>query len=122
MSLAADIKLKLRLPAIAAPMFLVSGPELVLAANRAGIIGTFPANNARTIDILDEWFARINKTVQLGGLPWAVNIMVHRTYSRMQEELDLVVKHRVPIVITALGSPKAVVDQVHSYGGIVLAG
>jgi nitronate monooxygenase len=116
-----DIKSKMRIPAIAAPMFLVSGPELVLAANRAGIIGTFPANNARTIDVLEEWFDRITKTVTPNSPPWAVNIMVHKTYTRMQEELDLAKKYRVPIVITALGSPAAVVEQVHSYGGLVLA-
>lgn len=121
MTTVADIKSKLRIPAIAAPMFLVSGPDLVLAAKRSGIIGSFPANNARTIDVLDEWFDRIGKTQTPESPPWAVNIMVHRTYSRMQEEMDLVIKHRVPIVITALGSPAAVVDQVHSYGGIVLA-
>ncbi|MCB2109207.1 MAG: nitronate monooxygenase [Rhodobacteraceae bacterium] len=111
----------MRVPAIAAPMFLVSGPDLVMAACRAGIIGAFPANNARSIDILDEWFGQIGKALPADAPPWAVNIMVHRTYARLQEELELVVKHRVPIVITALGSPAAVVDAVHSYGGIVLA-
>ncbi len=116
-----EIKSKMRIPAIAAPMFLVSGPELMLSANKAGIIGSFPANNARSIDVLEEWFDKISRTVTPDSPPWAVNIMVHKTYTRMQEELDLVVKYRVPIVITALGSPKAVVDQVHSYGGLVLA-
>ncbi|MBL8643627.1 MAG: nitronate monooxygenase [Rhodospirillaceae bacterium] len=116
-----EMKSKMRLPAIAAPMFLVSGPDLVLAANKAGIIGTFPANNARTIDTLEEWFDRITKTVKPDSPPWAVNIMVHKTYTRMQEELNLAIKYRVPIIITALGSPAAIVDQVHGYGGLVLA-
>ncbi|MDX2142091.1 MAG: nitronate monooxygenase [Rhodospirillaceae bacterium] len=120
MTAAERIKSKLRLPAIAAPMFLVSGPDLVIAACRAGIIGSFPANNARTIETLEEWFDRIGKALP-AGWPWAVNIMVHRTYSRTQEELELAVKYRVPIVITALGSPATIVERVHSYGGIVLA-
>ena len=121
MALASDIARRLRLPAVAAPMFLVSGPDLVLAACRAGIIGSFPANNARTLTVLDEWFQRIGRELTADAPPWAVNIMVHRTYSRMQDELDLVVRHRVPIVITALGSPAAVVDRIHAYGGLVFA-
>lgn len=115
-----DVKKKLRAPAIAAPMFLVSGPELVMAASRAGIIGSFPANNARKLETLDEWFGLITKTLP-PGTPWAVNIMVHRTYARTKEEVELAIKHRVPIVITALGSPAAIVEQIHSYGGFVFA-
>jgi nitronate monooxygenase len=117
------------LPVIAAPMFLVSGPGLVLAACRAGVIGSFPAPNARTSEILDDWMGQISAGVASARAaepgrriaPWAANIVVHRTYSRMQADLDLVVKHRAPIVITALGSPAAVVEAVHSYGGLVLA-
>ena len=120
MTTVADIKSKLRIPAIAAPMFLVSGPDLVIAACRSGIIGSFPANNARSITILEEWFDRIGKSLP-PDTPWAVNIMVHRTYARMREELELAKKYRVPIIITALGSPAAIVEQVHGYGGIVLA-
>ena len=120
MAIIAEIKSKLRIPAIAAPMFLVSGPDLVIAACRSGIVGSFPANNARTIDILEEWFDRIGKSIPAGA-PWAVNIMVHRTYARTQEEVELAKKYRVPIIITALGSPAAIVEQIHSYGGIVLA-
>lgn len=121
MTLPANIKDRLRLPAVAAPMFLVSGPDLAIAACRSGIIGSFPANNARTIDTLEEWFDRIGKSLPADAPPWAVNIMVHRTYSRMQEEVDLAVRYRVPIVITALGSPASVVDQIHAYGGLVFA-
>lgn len=116
-----DIKSRLRIPAIAAPMFLVSGPDLVLAACRAGIIGSFPANNAREIDTLDDWMARIGTELAGTNVPWAINIMVHRTYARTNEEMELVLKHKPPIVITALGSPAAIVDAVHSYGGLVLA-
>jgi nitronate monooxygenase len=121
MSLPAHIAERLRLPAIAAPMFLVSGVEMVLAACKAGIIGSFPANNARTLDDLDAWMGRIAATLPKDAPPWAVNIMVHRSYARWEEELELVLKHRPPIVITALGSPTAVVEAIHGYGGLVYA-
>ena len=121
MTLPANLKRNLRIPAVAAPMFLVSGKELVLGACRAGIIGSFPANNARTIDIFEQWLTEIPRELPSDSPPWAVNIMVHRSYARMEEELELVLKHRPPIVITALGSPAAIVDAIHGYGGIVLA-
>ncbi|MFN3585361.1 NAD(P)H-dependent flavin oxidoreductase [Phenylobacterium sp.] len=121
MSLSAHIAGRLRLPAIAAPMFLVSGVEMVLAACKAGIIGSFPANNARTLEELDRWMETINATLPGDAPPWAMNIMVHRSYARWEEELELVLKHRPPIVITALGSPSAVVDAIHGYGGLVFA-
>lgn len=116
------------LPLIAAPMFLVSGPDLVIASCQAGVIGSFPAPNARTVEILDEWMARI--TMELAAAtpspsypiaPWAVNLVVHRTYQRQQAELERVMKYRPPLVITALGSPRSVVDAIHSYGGLVFA-
>lgn len=116
-----DVKAKLRIPAIAAPMFLVSGPELVLAACRAGIVGSFPANNARTIEVLDEWMQHISTELAGSEIPWAINIMVHRTYARTAEEMELVLKYKPPIVIAALGSPESIVEAVHSYGGVVLA-
>jgi nitronate monooxygenase len=121
MSLPAHISERLRLPAIAAPMFLVSGADMVLAACKAGIIGSFPANNARTLDDLDAWMGKIATTLPKDAPPWAVNIMVHRSYARWEEELELVLKHRPPIVITALGSPTAVVEAIHGYGGLVYA-
>lgn len=121
MSLPAHIAGRLRLPAIAAPMFLVSGVDMVLAACKAGIIGSFPANNARTLEELDAWMATIAATLPADAPPWAMNIMVHRSYARWEEELELVLKHRPPIVITALGSPTAVVEAIHSYGGLVYA-
>jgi nitronate monooxygenase len=111
----------LKLPAIAAPMFLVSGPEMVLAAHRAGIVGSFPANNARSLEDLERWLAQISSSVDPAGPPWAINIMVHRSYARWQEELALVQRYRVPLVISALGSPAAIVEPVHSYGGWVFA-
>lgn len=121
MSLPSAIRDRLRLPAIAAPMFLVSGPDLVLAACKAGIIGAFPALNARTLDVLESWLAQFSKTLPKDAPPYAMNIMAHRTSARMQDEVDLAVKYKVPIVITALGSPKAVVDQIKAYGGLVFA-
>jgi len=121
MSLPAHIAERLRLPAIAAPMFLVSGVEMVLAACKAGIVGSFPANNARSLDELDAWMATISATLPADAPPWAMNIMVHRSYARWEEELELVLKHRPPIVITALGSPAAVVEAIHGYGGLVYA-
>jgi len=121
MSLPAHIAERLRLPAIAAPMFLVSGVEMVLAACKAGIIGSFPANNARTLEDLDAWMGQIAQTLPADAPPWAINIMVHRSYARWEEEMELVLKHRPPIVITALGSPQAVVEQIHGYGGLVYA-
>lgn len=121
MSMPRSIADRLRLPAIAAPMFLVSGLEMVLAACKGGMIGSFPANNARTLDILDDWMGQINKALPADAPPWAINIMVHRSYSRWEEEMELVLKHKPPIVITALGSPSAVIDAVHAYGGLVYA-
>jgi len=121
MSLPAHIADRLRLPAIAAPMFLVSGVDMVLAACKAGIVGSFPANNARTLDDLDDWMGRIGATLPADAPPWAVNIMVHRSYARWEEELELVLKHRPPIVITALGSPSTVVEAIQAYGGLVFA-
>jgi nitronate monooxygenase len=112
---------RLRLPAIAAPMFLISGPELVLAACRAGIIGAFPTPNARTVEILDQWLGRISGGVQASDGPWAANLIMHSTYARREQDLALVVKHRAPIVITALGSPRDAVEAVHDYGGLVFA-
>lgn len=110
-------------------MFLVSGPDLVIAACKAGIVGSFPTMNARSVDILDQWMARITSeldqarktdpSAKIG--PWAANIIVHKTNKRLQADLDLVVKYQPPIVITALGSPAVVIEAVHSYGGQVYA-
>lgn len=112
---------RMRLPAIVAPMFLISGPELVLAACRAGMIGAFPAPNARTPDILDEWLTQITAALTPADAPWAANLVMHSSYARRQEDLELVVRHRAPIVITALGSPRDAVAAVHAYGGLVFA-
>jgi nitronate monooxygenase len=111
---------RMALPVIAAPMFLVSCPELVVACCRSGVIGAFPAPNCRTIEELDGWLARISAETK-DAAPFALNMVVHSTYPRLAAELDLVKKHKPPLVITALGSPRNVVEAVHSYGGRVFA-
>lgn len=114
---------RLRLPVVAAPMFLASGPELVIAASRAGIVGSFPTPNCRTMEELDAWLTQITTALGTGvdAPPWAMNLITHSTNARLGDDLEMVAKHRPPVVITALGSPRPVVDVVHSYGGIVLA-
>lgn len=116
---------QLALPVIAAPMFLVSSVEMVAAACRAGVIGALPAANARTSEIFDAWLSRL--TAQLAPVtgqrvgPWAVNLVVHRSNKRLAADTALCVKYRAPIIITALGSPQAVADDIHGYGGLVFA-
>jgi nitronate monooxygenase len=120
---------QLRLPVISAPMFLVSGPELVKNCCLNGIIGSFPAPNARPIEVLDQWMGQLNIELQEAQsaepnrkiAPWAMNMVVHSTYSRLQDELELIKKHKPQLVITSLGSPKHVVEIVHEYGGIVFS-
>jgi nitronate monooxygenase len=118
-----EIKRQLRLPVIQAPMFLVSGPAMVIAACRAGIIGSFPTQNVRSDEELERWFAEIdaNTGARGGCAPCAVNVIVHPSYPRREQDIAAVMKWKPPIVITALGSPRDVVDAIHSYGGIVLA-
>jgi nitronate monooxygenase len=122
-----NIKSRLALPVIAAPMFLVSGPDLVIAACKAGVIGSFPTMNARPVAQLDEWCARITSELDAfkatGGkpAPWAANLIVHSTNPRCDEDLQVLLKYKPEIVITALGSPARVIDAIHSYGGLVFA-
>lgn len=112
---------RLSLPLVAAPMFLISGPELVLASCRNGVIGSFPTPNARTVADLDQWLDRITTGLTQKDAPWAANVVVHRSNSRLDEDLDLVMRYKAPLVITALGSPRAIVERVHDYGGLVFA-
>ncbi|WP_203565304.1 NAD(P)H-dependent flavin oxidoreductase [Alteromonas profundi] len=113
--------LNLKLPVFCAPMFLVSGPELVIAACKAGISGAFPSTNTRTIEELDEWMHKISSALTDQDAPWIMNLITHSTYTRLEEELKLVAKYKPAIVITALGSPKPVMETVKSYGGMVFA-
>lgn len=113
---------RLRLPAISAPMFLVSGPDLVTATCRAGIVGAMPAANARTGADLEQWLGQIRR--ELGSDPagsWAINLVANKRNPRIEHDLELVRKYQVPLVITALGSPQAVIEAVHGYGGMVFA-
>ena len=106
---------------IAAPMFLVSGIELVVASANAGIVGAFPTLNARTPALLDAWMAEIkDRTRSASGL-FAANLILHPSNGRRSDDLDIVINHRVPWVITSVGSPVNVVERVHAYGGQVLA-
>jgi nitronate monooxygenase len=121
----------LRLPVFAAPMFLISGPEMVLAACKAGIIGAFPTPNARPIETLDVWMKQITEGLaQLHDSregqpdtigPWCANLVTHSSNTRLPEDLALIAKYKPPIVVTALGSPKPAIEVVHSYGGLVFA-
>ena len=115
------IKSRLRLPAICAPMFLVTGPDMVISACQAGVVGTFPATNARTQDQLVTWLDRISSTVTKTDAPWALNMITHNSYGRFDAELDLVKCYQPELVITALGGPHRVTDAVHDYGGLVFA-
>lgn len=112
---------ELSLPVIVAPMFLVSGPELVTACCRSGVVGSFPFPNARKLTTLDKWLFNINKNLSDSNVPYAVNLTTHKTYDRLDEELILLKKYKPKIVITALGSPIPVIDIVHNYGGFVIA-
>lgn len=122
-ALPTDMTRNLVLPAIAAPMFLVSGPDMVVAASRAGIIGSFPAPNARTPEILEQWLDDIEQRLAAhpDAASWAINLVVHPSNSRLQTDLESTIRHKVPLVITALGSPTRVVEAIHAYGGKVFA-
>lgn len=111
----------LRLPAFAAPMFLVSGPDLVVACCKAGIVGSFPAPNLRSSAELGAWMAEIGAQLTEADAPWALNLVTHSTSPRLPGDLEQVAIHQPPIVITALGSPKPVLATVHGYGGLVFA-
>lgn len=119
MALPASLVGRLRLPLVAAPMFLVSGPDLVVAACRAGVLGTFPALNQRTTAGLDDWLGGIGRALGPADAPYGVNLIVHRTNPRVSADLEVIVRHRVPVVITSLGAAAEVVAAVHSYGGVV---
>ncbi len=120
MTLPSDIADKLRLPLISAPMFLVSGPDLVIGACRAGVIGSFPTANCRTLDELDVWLGRIAAETE-GSAPFAPNLIVHKSNARLQEDAALVAKHKAPLVIASVGSPEPIMETIHEYGGLVFA-
>ncbi|CAN7300251.1 nitronate monooxygenase family protein [Pseudomonas sp. LjRoot71] len=119
MSLPALLEQRLRLPVVAAPMFLVSNPQLVLACCNNGIVGSFPALNQRESSGFKDWLEEIEAGRSETAAPYAVNLIVHGSNPRLQADLAICVEQRVPIVITSLGAVKEVVDAVHSYGGLV---
>ncbi len=110
---------RLSLPAVAAPMFLVSGPEIVIASCRAGVVGTFPALNQRTSEGFDEWLTEIGEALTEADAPYGVNLIVHKTNPRVEPDLEICAKHKVPLIITSLGAVPDLVNTVHGYGGVV---
>ncbi len=127
MALPEILKDNLRVPVVGSPLFLVSGPELVIAQCKAGIVGSFPALNARPAEVLDEWLTRINtelaeyKAANPDAIvaPYAVNQICHGSNDRLMQDMETCVKHQVPIIITSLRPPAEIVEAAHSYGGLV---
>jgi len=127
-SLPAILRERLRLPVIASPLFIISCPKLVIAQCKAGVVGSFPALNARPVSLLDEWLAEITETLAAHdranpdrpSAPFAVNQIVHKTNDRLERDVELATKYKAPIVITSLGAREDVNAAAHSYGGIVL--
>jgi nitronate monooxygenase len=128
MALPPILRDRLRLPVIASPLFIISNPDLVIAQCKAGVVGSFPSLNARPISQLDEWLHRITEELaaydrahpEAPSAPFAVNQIVHKTNNRLEEDVELCVKHKVPIVITSLGAREDLNQAIHSYGGITL--
>jgi nitronate monooxygenase len=126
MTIPAEFTHRIRLPLIASPMFIASGVELVIESCKAGIVGTFPALNQRTSEGFEAWLVKIQTRLadweqQTGNqaAPFGVNLIVHRSNPRWQADLDICIKHKVPLVITSLGAVADLVDAVHAYGGLV---
>jgi|TARA_B110000483_G_C18142565_1_gene522110 nitronate monooxygenase len=128
MALPSILSERLRLPVVAAPLFIISNPDLVIAQCKAGVIGSFPALNARPAQELDRWLEKITTELaeydaahpEAPSAPFAVNQIVHSSNDRLQHDVEMCVKWKVPIVITSLGAKEFVNEAVHSYGGIVL--
>ncbi len=119
---------RLSIPAVGAPLFIISNPDLVIAQCKAGVVGSFPALNARPAEVLDEWLTRIGEELDAHNqanpdqpaAPYAVNQIVHGSNDRLMHDVEMCVKHEVPVVITSLGARPEVFDAIHSYGGICL--
>jgi nitronate monooxygenase len=110
---------RIALPVIAAPMFLVSGPDLVVETCKAGVVGSFPALNQRSTEGYGEWLAEIRERIGNAAAPFGVNLIVHRSNARLDADLAETVRQRVPFVITSLGAVSEVVEAIHGYGGLV---
>lgn len=121
-TLAAALRVRSSVPIIAGPMFLVSGPALVSACCRAGVIGSVPALNARTSDIFDGWLSELSALKdEADAAPYAVNLIVHHSNPRLEADLDITIRHQVPIIIASVGNPSPVVARVKAYGGLVFS-
>ncbi len=128
MALPPVLRDRLRLPVIGSPLFIISGPELVIAQCKAGVVGSFPSLNARPISQLDEWLAQITEELAAWdkanpdkpSAPYAVNQIVHRTNNRLEEDIEMCAKYKAPIMITSLGAREDVNNAVHAWGGITL--
>ena len=120
MTMPAQFKNRLSIPVIGSPLFIISGPELVMAQCRAGIIGSFPSLNARPLAQFEEWLQRLNTELGPDDAPYAVNLIVHKSNDRLMDDLALCVKYKVPLIITSLGARYDVNEAIHSYGGIVM--
>ena len=128
MAIPASLANQLSIPVVGSPLFIISNPDLVIAQCKAGVIGSFPSLNARPIEQLDEWLTRITEELAAARkaapkakiAPYAVNLIVHKSNNRLEEDLALCVKHKVPIIITSLGAREDVNNAIHSYGGMVL--
>ncbi len=127
MALPALLENRLSVPVVAAPLFIISNPDLVIAQCKAGVVGSFPSLNAWPLEVLEAWLERITRELaawdaehpERPAAPFAVNLIVHRSNDRLEQDLALCVKYRVPIVITSLGAREDVNEAVHGYGGIV---
>ena len=128
MALPPILKDNLRIPVVASPMFIISNPDLVIAQCKAGIVGSFPALNARPAEMFEVWLKKITEELDAynqanpdnPAAPFAVNQIVHKSNDRLQHDMELCVKYKVPIIITSLGAREDVNEAAHSYGGIVL--
>ena len=122
------MKGRLSIPTVGAPLFIISNPDLVIAQCKAGVVGSFPALNARPAEMLDRWLTRINEELDAHNqanpdqpaAPYAVNQIVHKSNDRLMHDVEMCVKHKAPIIITSLGARPEVFEAIHSYGGICL--
>jgi len=127
MALVPHLKGKLKIPVVGAPLFIVSGPELVISQCKAGVVGSFPALNARPQEVLDEWLIQIKEELDKHNqenpdspaAPFAVNQICHASNDRLMQDMESCVRHEVPIIITSLRPPLEIVEAAHSYGGVV---
>src|ERR1700722_741031 len=119
MSLSKLFEGRLSIPAIASPLFIISQPKWVIAGGRAGFVATFPSLNARPSGVFEEWLIQLRRELTEQDAPFAVNLIVHKTNQRLEEDLALCVKYQVPMIITSLGARSDINAAIHSYGGIV---